>query len=154
MFWAIVAVLLAQLAARPSSDPKTAHVVHVADGDTITVERDGQREKVRYIGVDTPETVKPGEGVQCFGPAASSANKRLVSGRDVRLVFDREMHDRYGRTLAYVEVDGRDVGAQLLAGGYARAKQYAPNTARAGRYARLERSAGRHQKGLWRKCQK
>ena len=57
---------------------------------------------MRYIGIDTPESVKPGTRVQCFAKAASAENKRLVRGRDVRLDYDAEARDRYGRLLAYV----------------------------------------------------
>ena len=77
-------------------------MLRVIDGDTIEVSIDGSEEDVRYIGVDTPETVKPGAPVQCYGPQASAANHRLVEGRTVRLVFDRERRDAYGRLLAYV----------------------------------------------------
>ena len=67
-----------------------ARVVRVIDGDTIEVSIFGRDEDVRYIGVDTPETVKPDTPVQCYGPRASAENHRLVDGRTVRLVFDRE----------------------------------------------------------------
>src|SRR3954468_3996648 len=80
----------------------SARVVRVVDGDTIVASVDGHDEYVRYIGVDTPETVKPDTPVQCFGPRASDENHRLVEGRTVRLVFDREQRDDYGRLLAYV----------------------------------------------------
>jgi micrococcal nuclease len=66
----------------------SARVVRVVDGDTIVASVDGHDEYVRYIGVDTPETVKPDTPVQCYGPQASAENHRLVEGRAVRLVFD------------------------------------------------------------------
>ncbi|MES1193709.1 MAG: thermonuclease family protein, partial [Solirubrobacterales bacterium] len=72
----------------PSSS--TARVLRVVDGDTILVAVDGQQERVRYIGVDTPETVKPRTRVQCFGKRVSAANRRMVGGREVRLVADVE----------------------------------------------------------------
>ena len=87
---------------RPSS-AATARVVRVVDGDTIHVAaRRPATRRVRYIGIDTPESVKPGTPVQCFAKAASAANERLVGGRRVRLRFDAERRDRYGRLLAYV----------------------------------------------------
>src|SRR5437763_6436018 len=80
-----------------------ATVVRVVDGDTIKVRlAGGALERVRYIGVDTPESVKPGTPVQCYAEAASAFNHRLVAGRAVRLVADVEARDRYGRLLAYV----------------------------------------------------
>jgi micrococcal nuclease len=85
----------------------TGRVVRVVDGDTIHVQAGGRREKVRYIGVDTPESVKPGSPVECFAKRASQANERLVSGARVRLVTDVEERDRYGRLLAYVYRAGR-----------------------------------------------
>src|SRR4051812_32602570 len=80
----------------------TARVERVVDGDTIVVKLDGRSERVRYIGVDTPESVKPGVPVQCFAKAAAAENRRLVGGREVRLSYDAEARDRYGRRLAYV----------------------------------------------------
>src|SRR5918996_857989 len=79
-----------------------ASVTRVIDGDTIEVEIGGRRDTVRYIGVDTPETVKQGTPVQCLGPQASAFNHRLVDGKQIRLRFDRELRDDYGRLLAYV----------------------------------------------------
>ena len=83
-------------------------VVDVVDGDTIEVRIDGEVEDVRYIGVDTPESVKPDTPVECFGPQASHFNERSVEGETVRLDFDAERRDVYGRLLAYVYV-GRPV---------------------------------------------
>ncbi|HEX2389341.1 MAG TPA: thermonuclease family protein, partial [Solirubrobacterales bacterium] len=73
-------------AASAAREPVTARVVRVVDGDTIEVALGGGTDDVRYIGVDTPETVKPGEPVQCYGPEASAFNHRLVEGETVRLV--------------------------------------------------------------------
>src|SRR3954464_10027563 len=102
---------------------RTARVERVVDGDTIVVRLDGggARERVRYIGVDTPESVKPGTPVQCYAKAAAHANARLVAGRRVRLVRDAEERDRFGRLLAYVYrvPDGRFVNAALVRGGFA-----------------------------------
>src|SRR3954449_5642826 len=82
--------------------PGEATVTRVVDGDTIHVALGGADETVRYIGIDTPESVKPNTPVQCFAEAASAANRRLVEGRRVVLTFDAERRDRYGRLLAYV----------------------------------------------------
>ena len=95
----------------------SARVLRVIDGDTIEVSIEGSEEDVRYIGVDTPETVKPGAPVECYGPQASAANHRLVEGRTVRLVFDRERRDAYGRLLAYVYARGRSRGGRSARGG-------------------------------------
>ena len=112
----------------------------------------GRRERVRLLGVDAPETVDPDRPVGCYGPEASAFTTRRLQGRTVRLRFDRRQRDRFGRLLAYVEVDGRRFNDELLDGGYARLLVIPPN----GRHARAmldrelaARSAGR---GLWGAC--
>jgi micrococcal nuclease len=131
-----------------------AVVERVVDGDTIVVRRDGRDERVRYIGMDTPESVKPGTPVQCFAKAASAENKRLVEGQRVRLVADREARDRYGRTLAYVYRASDDlfVNAELVRRGYARIMRIPPNTAHATEFQSLATKARRAGLGLWDRC--
>ena len=129
-------------------------VLRVVDGDTIQVEVGGRREKVRYIGVDTPESVKPGTPVQCFAKRASAFNARLVAGERVRLVADAEPRDRYGRLLAYVYRvrDGRFVNAALVRHGYAEPLTIPPNVAHAEEFRRLASAARRAGRGLWSAC--
>lgn len=129
-----------------------AYVVQAIDGDTIEARVDGGLEDVRYIGVDTPETVKPGAPVQCFGPRASTFNHRLVEGRRVRLVFGVERHDDYGRLLAYVYLGHRLVNATLVRRGLARSLTIAPNDRLAPLFRRLELRAARDGRGLWGAC--
>ena len=126
-------------------------VERVVDGDTIVM-RGGER--VRYIGVDTPESVKPGTPVQCYAKAASHENARLVAGEKVRLRYDAEHEDRYGRTLAYVyrARDGLFVNAELVRRGYARQLTIPPNVAHAGLFHRLAAQARARGQGLWRRC--
>src|SRR5262249_34233996 len=91
--------------AAPASAPIT--VVHVVDCDALLAAfADGHAETVRVLGIDTPETVDPRKPVQCFGPEASAYAKAHLSGRAIRLEFDVEQRDIYGRLLAYVVVDG------------------------------------------------
>jgi len=132
----------------------SGRITRVVDGDTVHVSLGGRDETVRYIGVDTPETKKPGTPVQCFGKAASAANERLVSGEMVRLRFDAERRDRYGRLLAYVfrRRDGLFVNAALVRGGFAATLSIPPNVAQAGRLRALERRARARGRGLWRAC--
>jgi micrococcal nuclease len=132
----------------------TGQVVRVIDGDTVRMRIGGRTLTVRYIGVDTPETVKPNEPVQCFGRQASAFNKRLVEGRRVRLQYGPERHDRFGRVLAYVYVPGNNqsVSAQLVAGGYGRVLAIAPNIAHLRPYLKLEENAQRRGLGLWAAC--
>jgi micrococcal nuclease len=129
-----------------------ATVVRVIDGDTIEVDLGGRREDVRYIGVDTPETVKPDTPVQCFGPRASDFNHRLLEGRRVRLVFGVERRDAYGRMLAYAYVRDRFVNATLVRRGLARSLTIPPNDRFAPLFRRLELKAARSGRGLWGRC--
>jgi micrococcal nuclease len=129
-----------------------AFVTRVVDGDTIEA-RIGERvEDVRYIGVDTPETVKPGTPVQCFGLRASAFNHRLVERRRVRLVFGAERRDDYGRLLAYVHLGDRFVNATLVRRGLARSLTIPPNDRLAPLFRRLELGAARAGRGLWGAC--
>jgi micrococcal nuclease len=137
----------------PSGSSTRAEVVRVIDGDTIVVSIDGRDDDVRYIGIDTPETVKPGTPVQCFGPAAHRFNERLVDGRRVRLVFDRERRDVYGRLLAYVYIGHKFVNAELVRRGFARTLAIAPNTRYRALFGHLELHAARLGRGLWGACE-
>jgi micrococcal nuclease len=131
-----------------------ATVTRVVDGDTVHVRVGGQEETVRYIGMDTPETVKPGTPVQCFGKAASAANRRLVSGARVELRLDAEPRDRYGRLLAYVyrRRDGMFVNAALVRDGFATILAIPPNVSHAADLRALERRARAGRRGLWGAC--
>jgi micrococcal nuclease len=133
-----------------------AQVERVVDGDTVAATVEGHEERVRYIGIDTPETVKPNTPVQCFGEAAHALNERLLAAADgsVTLRFDRELRDRYGRLLAYVyrDDDGLFVNGQLVSAGAARTLEIAPNTAHAVDLARLQASARAAGRGLWSAC--
>ncbi len=128
-------------------------VLDVVDGDTIHVRLGGENESVRYIGIDTPE-VDPNIGVECFGKDASDENRRLVEGRDVRLVFDAEERDRYGRLLAYIyrQPDDLFVNAELIEGGYARTLTIEPNDSFADKLDQLEQAAANAGRGLWGAC--
>lgn len=133
----------------------SGRIVRVIDGDTVRVRLGDSTQTVRYIGVDTPETVKPGAPVECFGRRASAFNRRLVSGRRVRLRFGRERRDRYGRLLAYVYLRGvgrRSVNARLVSRGYGTVLTIPPNTEHARSFERLERKARRRRLGIWRAC--
>jgi len=132
----------------------TAPVVRVVDGDTIRVGLPSGEEPVRYIGIDTPESVKPGSPVECFAKRASAYNERLVGGERVRLVYDVERRDRYGRLLAYVyrARDNRFVNARLVRRGYAVPLTIPPNVAHAEQFRALASAARRAGRGLWSSC--
>jgi micrococcal nuclease len=132
-----------------------AVVVRAIDGDTIDVKIRGHTERIRLIGVDTPETVKPNTPVQCYGPEASAFTKHLLSaGTQVRLVRDVEARDVYGRLLAYVyrSSDGLFVNLVLAADGYARPLTIPPNDSLEPAFAHAASTAEAAKKGLWGKC--
>ncbi len=132
-------------------------VVKVRDGDTIELEN-GMT--IRYLYVDTPETVKVGTPVQCFGPESSSFNKEYVYDKMVRLVKDKDPKDRYDRELRLVYLEGKDVtkpeqsvNAQLVKLGFATAKFYSPNFTYKKEFENLQDQAKEKKVGLWGTCE-
>ena len=121
-------------------------VVRVIDGDTIVL--DGN-EKVRLIGVDTPETKHPRKQVEYFGKAASAFTTRIVEGRKVRLEYDWQRQDKYGRTLAYVFLeDGTFLNAEIIKQGYGHAYTRFPFKFLE-EFRQYEREARENSRGLW-----
>lgn len=159
----LVLVILALLALRlvaqrwafhagePASDGIRAFCQRVVDGDTIVL---AGGERLRYIGIDTPETVDPRRPVEAFGHEAARYNLQLVEGREVRIELDVQERDRYGRLLGYVYVTGDDgrevfVNAELVRQGYARVSTWPPNVRYAEYFHQLEREARQAGRGLW-----
>jgi len=141
-------------AAVPALAMFRAQVVRVVDGDTFLARREGRGPplRVRVIGADTPETVKPGVAVRCYGPQASAFTKHLLrAGAWVRAAYeDGGTTDRYGRQLWDVWLpDGRFLEAVLVASGAARAYPYAPQLEHAALLADLQRQAQAARRGLW-----
>jgi micrococcal nuclease len=127
-------------------------VDRVVDGDTIIVrERHGDI-RVRLIGVDSPESVKPDTPVQCFALAASNFAKHALTHVLVRLEYDVERFDQYGRTLAYVWVGGSMFNEELVADGYAVVATFPPDVKYVDRFLAAERDARDHDRGLWNAC--
>ncbi len=127
--WLALLLILLPIPVSSQADSTTAQVVRVIDGDTIQVCCVfGDRVKVRYIGIDTPETHHPMRGVEPYGMEAAEANRKLVDGKTVRLEFDVQQFDKYGSTLAYVYLkDGTFVNAWLVEHGYAMVMTVPPN---------------------------
>lgn len=133
--------------------PIPATVIHDVDGDTVIARlADGTVEKVRLLGVDTPEVVDPRKPVQCFGHLASEFTRSQLVGRRVTLEFDAEPRDKYGRLLAYVIVKGHRFDDELLARGYARFLVIPPNGSHARAMLRAELAARTARRGLWGEC--
>ncbi len=124
-------------------------VVRVIDGDTIELD-DGRR--VRYIGIDTPETVHPEKDVECYGPEATVRNRELVEGKTVEMRAGVENADKYGRLLRYVHVDGRFVNALLVAEGYAHASPFGDERRFRQVFAQLEQYSQLRDRGMWAEC--
>lgn len=118
------------------------------DGDTIEIELYGKREKVRLIGVDTPETVDPRRSVQFYGKEASDFTRGQLEGREVELEFDFDPRDKYDRILAYIWLDGVDFGLELIRLGYGRAYLRFPFRYFK-EYERVGREAEKNKIGMW-----
>lgn len=124
-------------------------VVRIVDGDTIHVRLGERLERVRYIGVNTPEVHHPSKGEQPGGREAAVVNRELVNGRRVRLELDAQPRDRHGRLLAYVWVDETMVNAELVRRGFAQVMTVPPNVRHQTLFLRLQREARAAGRGLW-----
>ena len=130
-------------------------VSRVIDGDTIELENG---EKVRYIGIDTPETLDPRKPVQCFGKNASAKNKELVEGKPMWLVKDVTDKDKYGRLLRYVylgdpaQESSIFVNLELVKQGFAHSSSYPPDIKYQEEFIQAERVARETELGLWKSC--
>ena len=152
--WGRYASGVAPRAHRAQESPgarETSTVLRVIDGDTVEL-ADGR--KVRYIGIDTPEVRKRDNGhwvkaPDYFALEAMEANRRLVEGKPVELEYDVQPRDRYGRTLAYVYVDGVFVNAWLVEDGYARLMTIPPNVKYVDRFRQALAQAKQRGVGLW-----
>jgi endonuclease YncB( thermonuclease family) len=142
----------AERAAWPDAprDAVRAEVQRVSDGDTFVATVRGRKERVRVIGVDTPESVSPNQPDEPFGEEASDFAKHYLDGETVRLAGDAEPRDRYGRMLAYVWLDdGTFWNALLVAEGYAQQLTVPPNVTYERLFRRLVAEARREDRGLW-----
>jgi endonuclease YncB( thermonuclease family) len=134
----------------PEFERTEAQVVKVVDGDTIKVDIGGEVYTVRYIGIDTPETVHPDKPVEWMGPEASEANKQLVGGKTVYLEKDVSETDQYGRLLRYVYLpDGTFVNAELVRLGYAQSSTYPPDVRHQDLFVEMQQEARENERGLW-----
>ena len=137
-------------------------VTRVIDGDTASVRVDGAERRVRFLGVDTPETVHPNKPVQFYGKEASSFTKESLTGKRVWLEYDVSPQDRYNRHLAYIwtakpstineDAISRDMfNAKLLLGGYAKVMIIKPNKRYESLFRKFEEKARNSKRGLWSK---
>lgn len=124
-------------------------VTRVVDGDTIELENG---ERVRYIGIDTPETVDPRKPVQCFGVEASKKNKELVEGKSVRLEKDVTDRDKYNRLLRYVWIGDTFINLELVKQGFAHSYSYPPDIKYQDQFRAAQKEARETKAGLWGAC--
>jgi micrococcal nuclease len=157
----LTAALVAAVSAcadQPAADPVPAGVgvvTHPVDGDTVDVRIGDVEERVRLIGIDTPESVSRDVPVECYGPEAKARLAELLPvGTEVRLERDVEARDKYGRLLAYVvrTSDELHVNRSLVEDGFAEARPFPPNTTRQGELDAAEAVARRESRGLWPAC--
>jgi len=161
-----IAALVFVVSCRSTGPPPTAGPVapgpaageavieDVVDGDTVDVDLDGRDERIRLIGIDTPETKDQDSPVECYGPEATALTELLIPpGTIVRLERDAEARDDYGRLLAYVHrSDGLFVNLELARQGAATVLSIRPNTAYADVIANAVQEARRAGRGLWGTC--
>lgn len=144
----------------PSSGPTTTAsdrrgpypVTTVVDGDTIYIDREGRTVKLRLIGIDTPETKRPGTPVQCFGREASAAAHELLDNQEVLIAGDptQDSLDRYGRELVYVWLaDGTFVNLKMISDGYAHEYTYDLPYQFQAQFKQAQRDAEAAGRGLW-----
>jgi len=146
----LVPLLLVLAASSTSAGSIEGTVVRVVDGDTIFVRLGDRIERIRYIGVNSPEIHHPIKGEEPGGRAAAEVNCRLVQGHHLRLELDVRTRDRYGRLLAYVWAGDTMVNAELLRLGYAQVMTVPPNVRYQDLFMRLQREARDANRGLWR----
>ena len=146
----LLALLLVLLSvAGASAEGFEGRVVRIVDGDTIHVRVGTRVEKVRYIGVNTPEVHHPRKGEEPGGREAAAVNRALVAAREVRLETDVQTRDRYGRLLAYVWVGETMINAELVRRGYAQVMTIPPNVRHQRLFLGLQREARDAGRGLW-----
>jgi micrococcal nuclease len=130
-------------------------IITVIDGDTVDIEIDGRTERVRLIGVNTPETKHPTKPIECFGPEASAyMTQQLPKGTDVRIVRDTEARDRYGRMLLYLyrNSDNLFINLDLISRGYGTPMSIEPNTFHRNDFVHAAALAEATNVGLWQAC--
>ncbi|WP_052329946.1 stalk domain-containing protein [Thermicanus aegyptius] len=133
-----------------SAPKKEVKVLEVVDGDTIKVDWDGKEETIRFIGVDTPETVHPTIGVEEYGKEASDYTKSKLNGQMVLIAKDIEERDKYGRLLGYVFLaNGTFFNGDLVSNGYANVSTFPPNVKWVKLFTFLESEARKANRGLW-----
>ena len=154
----VAGLLVTSSCAAPPSEarpPGTATVVSIVDGDTVVIDLDGSHERVRLLGIDTPETVHPTRPVECYGEESTQRITELIPpGTEVRLERDVEGRDHFGRLLRYLfrADDDLFVNQTMIAEGFAATLHIDPNGAHRVALAQAEQDARALGAGLWSAC--
>ena len=137
------------------SNLETFYVSEVIDGDTIRISTGGSEQKVRLIGVDTPETKNPSKPVECYGPEASAYLSSRLTGRYVSLEADQSQGDAdaYGRLLRFVWLDGENINLSIIKGGFGREYTFNLPYKYQRNFLEAENSAKSTHSGLWGACE-
>ena len=148
--------LLASCSSGSTTENKVlVRILAVIDGDTVDIKLDGRTERVRLIGVNTPETKHPTKPIECFGPEASAYMTQLLpKGTDVRIERDTEARDRYGRMLLYLyrNSDNLFINLDLISRGYGTPMSIEPNTFHRNEFVHAAALAEASNVGLWKAC--
>jgi micrococcal nuclease len=141
-------------AAQAAPGRDSVKVNRIVDGDTLEIEWKGKKEKIRLIGVDTPETKKPGTPVMYYGKEASEYTKKRLEKQTVQLEWDVDRTDRYDRLLAYVWIGDELFNSTLVKEGYARIATFPPNVKYVDQFKKDQEAARSKKKGIWKKYEK
>lgn len=147
----IITVAGCSSSSKPSGAPgrESAKVIRAVDGDTLEVTLNGAKQKVRLIGIDTPETKKPNTPVMYYGKEASDYTKKRLEGKTVELEWDVDRKDQYDRLLAYVWIGDEMFNRTLVQEGYARIATFPPNVKYVDLFKKDQEDARAKGKGLW-----
>lgn len=136
-------------AASSEQNRQQVKIERVVDGDTLEIQLNGKKEKLRLIGVDTPETKKPNTPVMFYGEEASNFTKKRLDKKTVELEWDVDRKDQYDRLLAYVWVGDELFNRTLVSEGYARIATFPPNVKYVDLFKKAQEEARQKQNGLW-----
>ena len=128
----------------------TYKVLKVVDGDTIKIKYNNKIERLRFIGIDTPESVSPDKSKNCEeGKIASNFTKNYLEGKVIQIELDVQQRDKYGRLLAYVYINNQMYNEILLEQGYAKIATFPPNVKYVNDFTELQKEARNNKKGFW-----
>ena len=151
----LILLFLAGCTPQSKSEVDNGTVIEVIDGDTVDLSIAGHRQRVRLIGIDTPETKHPTKPVECYGPEATTFTESLLArGTKIHIERDTEARDTYDRLLVYLfrDSDNMFINLEIVLQGYAHMLTIEPNLAYLDRFVAASRGAQSNNRGLWQAC--